>query len=218
MIVSYQSVSMSLWRNGAQAGASASKGVKSQGENSAATTAGVGPLGAFGRLPVEISPEASRLSRLASQGDFSILLESFDATITTDDQGQITEILIQQMNASLEKTLGEVVATQPNEVVTPEIYSPEWTADFILDAATSLFPAYTANHPDTEAQKRLEEFLSLVKGAIERGFAGARETLSAMGLINPESDKEIDRTFDLVMEGLGTFREAQLKLMDPVTA
>ena len=92
--------------------------------------------------------------------------------------------------------------------------SPEATARNIVDFAVGFYGQYTANHQDGEAQARLEGFVALIKGAVEEGFAEAREILSGIGKIPQEVGASIDETFELTMKGIDEFKEEQLQILD----
>lgn len=80
--------------------------------------------------------------------------------------------------------------------------SPEATATRIVDFATSFFAAFQANHAQDEGDGQIDGFTELIKGAVEEGFAQAREILKGIGRISSAVAEDMDRTFDLVMKGI----------------
>lgn len=86
-------------------------------------------------------------------------------------------------------------------------YSPENTAQRIMDFAVSFFPAFSANHAGSEADTVQDEFRTLMRNAIEEGFAQAR------GLLDEFFSKEtpdfvsstIGQTYELLQQKLDAF-------------
>lgn len=110
-----------------------------------------------------------------------------------------------------------------NELLTPEFgtnaiesavdsgldVSPEATADRIVSLATGFFQAFSEQHPGEENDERLNNFLDVIGSGIEQGFAEAREILDGLQVLEGDIATNIDRTYELVQEGLSAFRETQ---------
>jgi hypothetical protein len=92
--------------------------------------------------------------------------------------------------------------------------SPEATAKRIVDFSTSFLTAYTANHPKDEASPRLDNFITLIKKAVDEGFGGARDLLSRIGEVPDEVSKGIDQTYDLAMKGIEGFAAKQRQALE----
>ena len=95
-----------------------------------------------------------------------------------------------------------------------EYFSPENTSERIVDFATSFFGMYLENHADdgTTVQEQLNDFMELVKGAIDKGFDRAREILGNMP--KPVEDT-MNETYDLVQLKLDAWKEGQMALVSP---
>ena len=57
---------------------------------------------------------------------------------------------------------------------------------------------------------QISGFAELIKGAIEEGFASAKDLLAGLGEISPAVQAKIDETFDLTMQGIDSFVEEQM--------
>lgn len=81
--------------------------------------------------------------------------------------------------------------------------SPEATAGRIIDFATGFF-GLAAQEGQEDELARLENFTSLIRGAVQEGFGQARDFLSAFQPSDEVTDA-IDRTFEMVMAGIASF-------------
>lgn len=88
--------------------------------------------------------------------------------------------------------------------------SPEATAKRIISQSTGFFQAYQKQHPDKDLETAAQDFVELIGSGIERGFAEAREILSGLDVLQGEVAANIDRTYDLVQEGLKGFLDSTL--------
>ena len=83
-----------------------------------------------------------------------------------------------------------------------DYFSPEKTAERILDVALSFYPSSDAAQQEGEEATKRKSFADFIGGAIKEGFSQARTILGAL----PEDvSKGIDTTFDLVTSGLEDF-------------
>ncbi|MBT3344633.1 MAG: DUF5610 domain-containing protein [Gemmatimonadetes bacterium] len=89
-------------------------------------------------------------------------------------------------------------------------FSPQATANRILEFSTSFFGGFTANHAaDEDGGPGLGGFKGLIRGAVEEGFSQAKGILSGIGDISGDVSDDIDTTFGLVMEGIDAFGEEE---------
>ncbi len=87
-------------------------------------------------------------------------------------------------------------------------FSPEATANRILEFSTSFFGRFMANHAgDEDGGPGLGGFKDLIKGAVKEGFAQTKGILGGIGEIPGGISDDIDGTFNLVMEGIDVFGE-----------
>lgn len=79
----------------------------------------------------------------------------------------------------------------------PEYWNAENTSQRIVDFATSFYSLFEGSG---------EEYLSLIKGAVEEGFSQAREM---MGELPEAVDNLVNNTYDLVMQKLDAWADEQ---------
>lgn len=130
------------------------------------------------------------------------------------------EVSIRSGNEPLQLTFRAVIDNL-NEILQPEFdedtiqaassqdNSPEGTAGRIVALSTAFFEAFAAQRPDDDPNQVLEDFLEVIGGGIEQGFAEAREILRGLNVLNGEIAANIDRTEELVRDGLAAFAERQ---------
>lgn len=110
-----------------------------------------------------------------------------------------------------------------NEILAPELgverplesaleegldVSPEATADRIVSLTTSMLSSYLEANPNLETTEAVDQFVDVISGGIEQGFAEARDILDGLGVLGGDIASNIDKTFELVQQGLQAFREA----------
>ncbi len=116
---------------------------------------------------------------------------------------------------SLEKRLNEAFETAGLDTDVQSLLdsgqdmSPEAVSGRIVDFAVSFFDAFKGNHQDSESMVQLDDFVSLIKGAVEQGFAEAGDILKGIGEIGGEAQADIEKTFDLAMSKIDVFAEEQ---------
>jgi len=128
-------------------------------------------------------------------------------------QRVLTDSVEDKLNTALEKAGLDMRAEdllQEGLDVTPEA-----TAQRITEFAVSFYEGYKQNNADVEGEEQLSGFVDLVKGAVEEGFADAREVLEGIGRIPDQVSQDMDRTLELTMEGIDAFAEEQRTLMAP---
>ena len=75
----------------------------------------------------------------------------------------------------------------------------------IVSLTTGLFSAYTEGHPEKDEATARKDFVALIGGGIDRGFAEARKVLDGLGVLEGDIASNIDRTYALVQDGLKAF-------------
>ena len=88
-------------------------------------------------------------------------------------------------------------------------FSPQATAQRIVNFSTSFFGSFQQNHADEAGQSQASNFAVMIKGAIEEGFASAQDILVGLGEIAPDIQAGINETFELTMQGINSFLEQQ---------
>ena len=87
--------------------------------------------------------------------------------------------------------------------------SPEGTAGRIVQLSTAFFAAYKQQNPGVDDEQLLQGFMDKIGSGIAKGFEEARGILEGIGVLNGELAGNIDKTFDLVQQGLADFATAQ---------
>jgi hypothetical protein len=87
-----------------------------------------------------------------------------------------------------------------------DYWSPENTAQRIVEGSTAFIAAYQKNHPELEGEALINSFMELIGNGIAQGFDQAKSILGGMNVLEGEVESTIDRTFDLVQKGLENFK------------
>lgn len=127
---------------------------------------------------------------------------------TGDANNSLTLILktaIEGINAELEPTLG---ANAIQAAVDSGIdVSPEATAERIVSLSTAFLPAYLDANPELDFETAVNQFVDVISGGIDQGFAEAREILDGLQVLDGDIASNIDATYELVQDKLANFVE-----------
>lgn len=90
--------------------------------------------------------------------------------------------------------------------------SPEATAERIVSQSTSFFEAFKSQERNQglSEQELADTFIEVIGGGIEQGFSEARDILDGLGVLEGDIASNIDKTYDLVQQGLLDFRAGLL--------
>ena len=83
--------------------------------------------------------------------------------------------------------------------------SPDGTAGRIVSLSTAFFQAFKDKNPGLSDDAAAKKFLDTIKGGIEQGFKEARDILGGLKVLNGDVASNIDKTYDLVQQGLAKF-------------
>ncbi|MGY5451765.1 DUF5610 domain-containing protein [Agarivorans sp. MS3-6] len=162
-------------------------------------------LNGLGKTPIQQYAE-----RLLQQSTPSIAKSNGLA----DDKASLTQqgaVASHVLLSSIEKhTLsianGAVTIPKPEQ---PSIFDAEEVARNVLNfVAGSLNSAKQSGMSDD----KLEEMMAQARKGIDVGFAGAREELSDAGILNEELEKGIDKSYDLIQEGLEKIEDGDYEI------
>jgi len=84
-------------------------------------------------------------------------------------------------------------------------FSPEATAERIVTFSTQMFSSYKEQHPEMGEDELLASFVDIIGGGIEQGFGEAKDILEGLKVLDGDIAINIDKTYDLVQEGLQSF-------------
>jgi hypothetical protein len=164
------------------------------------------------------------LSHTQIEGQISVMRRDGDSLRLTEIDFTFARTVLKD---SLQDQLDDAFEGAGIDIDTDELlqggvdFSPEATAERIVEFATSFFglaapapavaaPAAAIPTPEvmvpaeTDKSTSLQDFTSLIRGAIEKGFAQARDFLEAFSP-SDEVRADIDRTFELVIQGITSF-------------
>jgi len=83
--------------------------------------------------------------------------------------------------------------------------SPEATAERIVAFSTQFLGSYREQHPEMDEEQSLTAFIEIISGGIEQGFGEAKDILGGLKVLEGEIATNIDKTYELVQEGLQSF-------------
>ena len=102
--------------------------------------------------------------------------------------------------------LNELLADAvPNgiESLNPKQYTPEATADRIVQGATAFFDLFAQQNPELEGEELVDAFMTEIESGIDEGFEDAIEILEGLGAFEIEGVREgISQTRALIDEKL----------------
>jgi hypothetical protein len=130
------------------------------------------------------------------------------------------EVSLSAGNHSLSLLFNSAIE-QLNEVLAPEFgdnaiqaaaesgmdFSPQATAERIVSMSTAFFGRYAESHPEKDMGTALNDFIELIGGGIDKGFAEARQILDGLKVLEGDIASNIDKTYELVQVGLKAFME-----------
>ena len=146
---------------------------------------------AVGESGRSIAPAPSKLLDLSNEID-----SGFVRSVTQDTVEKRLETAL--TDAGVDVSAQEALAQVGDA-------SPEVTADRIVEFATGFLEQHKLAHADLAAGEQLDEFVSLIKGAIETGFEEVGGLLSQLGQVLGPVQAGIDKTVDLVNKGVDDF-------------
>lgn len=122
---------------------------------------------------------------------------------------------IDKLNEVLKPDLGEnAISTEKlAEQGGMDYWTPENTANRIVQGTTAFFQAYKDSNPDLQGEELLDKFLGVIGGGIETGFKDATDILEGFGVYDGSIKENAEKTYDLVQKGLQAFRDQQMEAL-----
>ncbi|MBL3589494.1 MAG: DUF5610 domain-containing protein [gamma proteobacterium endosymbiont of Lamellibrachia anaximandri] len=158
-------------------------------------------------VKISDSHQPQSLNVQAQRMQLNAQIVSASAEFKSDTAGQPQALLfrsaIEKLNELLLPELGENAVQQAADSGID--FSPEATAERIVGFATGFLPAFLDTHANEDPQAALDEFMQIIRDAIEQGFSEAREILDGLSVLEGDIAANIDTTFELVLEGLERF-------------
>lgn len=140
----------------------------------------------------------------------SILDTQFNVSVGAKDKPMdlLYRTVIEALKEYVEPVLGE--GAIENAFESGLDVSPEATAERIVSLSTNFIAAFQEQHPELEGEALVDRFLEVIGGGIEQGFSEARDILDGLGVLEGDIASNIDKTYDLVQQGLEAFRAGYL--------
>lgn len=152
-------------------------------------------------------PEAAKSSVEASKQklNVSILQASMEVSISSGNNSMslLFKSAIENINQVLAPELGNNAIQ--NAASSGMDFSPQATADRIVSASTAFFGQYAKNHPEKDQQTALNDFIKLIGGGVDKGFADARQVLDGLKVLQGDIASNIDKTYELIQSGFKSF-------------
>lgn len=164
-------------------------------------------------VKTEDSRGSKNMAAQAKQAQNTAILkanEQVSLRSNNDSLSLLYKTALEAINAELEPVMGENAAQKIYDSGIDT--SAEATADRILAFATGFYSRYKELNPDKTEAENLTAFLDLITPGIEKGFADAKDILKSLKVYEGEVETGVDSTYNLVMQGLDSFREKMLEL------
>ncbi|MCJ8293208.1 MAG: DUF5610 domain-containing protein [Colwellia sp.] len=84
-------------------------------------------------------------------------------------------------------------------------FGPEATAERIVAFSTQFLASYREQHPEMNEEESLTAFVDIISSGIDQGFAEAKDILGALKVLGGDIATNIDKTYELVQQGLQSF-------------
>ena len=154
----------------------------------------------------DVASEAKRTQNIAIlKANEQVSLRS-----NNDSLSLLYKTALQGINAELEPVMGENAAQKIYDSGIDT--SPEATAERIVAFATAFYSRYKELSDEQTEEQTLDNFLALITPGVDKGFADAKDILSGLKVYEGEVESGVDKTYQLVMQGLASFREKMLEL------
>jgi len=141
------------------------------------------------------------------QMNAQILASAVEVSVSAGDQplSLVLKTALEGINEALKETMGDN-AIQKGYDAGLDV-TPEATAGRIVSLSTAFFGKYQEMHPDMSQEEALTKFTDIISGGIDKGFSEARDILDGLGVLEGDIATNIDKTYDLVQDGLKSFVE-----------
>ncbi|AZG74546.1 DUF5610 domain-containing protein [Shewanella livingstonensis] len=150
----------------------------------------------------------SQLSRQMMNN--TILAAQEEVSIAAGDKSMalLYRAAIEAINEELAPTLGE--NSVQKSVDSGVDYSPEATADRIVSFATKFFSTHQQQNKSMGLDEQVDSFMLKIGGAIDQGFKEASDILSGLKVLEGDIAAGVDKTYELIQQGLAQFRQDKL--------
>ncbi len=145
------------------------------------------------------------INSVKKQFNQSILQANLEVNVSVGNEplALLYKAAIEGINKELEVELGENALQ--NSIASGLDVSPEATADRIVSLSTGFFSQYQKQNPELSDENAALAFSEIITKGIDKGFADARSILEGLKVLDGEIATNIDKTYNLVLEGLQIF-------------
>lgn len=149
--------------------------------------------------------ETSNKTQTSSSSTFSGSSSGDAASVELNGVYKSLTVLADEIVSTLDELLAEEL---PDGIrsLRAEDYTPEKTAERIVDGVTGLLGVYAQQNPDLEGEELISSFMDEVRSGVEQGYAQAASILGDLGAFSFEGvESGIEQTMKLVEEKLVAF-------------
>jgi len=152
----------------------------------------------------------SALAHEKNQLNAAILQSNADVSLSTGNESLslLYKTAIDGINDALKETLGDNAIQEAYDSGLD--VSPEATAERIISQSTAFFDAYQQQNPELSLEEAVVQFTDIISGGIDQGFGEARDILDGLQVLNGDIASNIDKTYQLVQDGLTSFVESYI--------
>jgi hypothetical protein len=173
-------------------------------------------------LPVNIPPTLSKgtaskavgeggassevnTSRGRVQASVQLNTAIVQSSLSLSSQNEPLALVLKSAITGINERLAPDFGPDAIQKATGQDNSPEGTAGRIVALSTAFFGAFKEQNPELSEEAAAQKFLDTIKGGIEQGFKEARDILGSLNVLNGDVASNIDKTFELVQQGLAKF-------------
>jgi len=95
-------------------------------------------------------------------------------------------------------------------------YSPEGTANRIVQLSTASFNNYLAQNPNEDTEAVVRKFVDTILSGLEKGYNDAKGILEGQGSFNGDVKGSAEKTLEFIQKGFNDFLEKTLAVLKPV--
>ena len=160
---------------------------------------------------------ASR-SELKARTNQNIVQAMFGGGKQGDDKAM--NILYSEIMEKINIELGEEHAITPDKIAgqAQDYWSPENTAGRIVEGALGFFETFQKQNPNLAEDEQVEQFLSTITKAIDKGYGEATKVLDGLKVFDGSIKDNAEATRSIIDDKLAAFREAKLGPATPESA
>ena len=140
-------------------------------------------------------------------------------SVSPNDLVKSLSITAKQILEKLNELLKGKIPEGGIEKLNPDEYTPEKTAERIVNGATGFYGVFEKQNPNLSKEELLDKFMETIRGGIETGYSQAYSTLKDIGAFGvPGVQEGVEKTKALIEEKLKAFEAFKRKELglDPV--